>query len=86
MEILSIRPAPPGVDGRAVAHFDVQVTPNLRLCGLRLVESNGRYLTYAANSHGRATATFSREFANDLSRAASAAYREGIAANDRSAD
>ncbi|ADH89263.1 conserved hypothetical protein [Ancylobacter novellus DSM 506] len=85
MRILSIRPAPPGTDGRAIAHFDVELTPDLRLCGLRLVESNGRYLTYAANSHGRPTATFSRHLATELSRAASAALREGIALNELAA-
>ena len=85
MKIISIRPAPPGTDGRAIAHFDVEITPDLRLMGLRLVETNGRYLTYAPNSHGRPTATFSRHLANDLSRAASAALREGIAPNERAA-
>jgi len=85
MKILSIRPAPPGVDGKATAHFDVEVTPDLRPCGLRLVKiDDGRFLTYAANNHGRPNATFSRSFANELSRAASAAFREGIA-HDRSA-
>lgn len=79
MKIIAIRPAPPGTDGRAIAHFDVEMSPDLRLCGLRLVESNGRFLTYAANNHGRPTATFSRDLANELSRAASAALREGIA-------
>jgi len=84
LKILAIRLAPPGTDGRAIAHFDAEITPEIRLCGLRLVESNGRHLTYSANSHGRATATFSREFANELSRAASAALREGIASSDKS--
>lgn len=80
MQILGIRKSPPGIDGKSVAHFDVQVTPFLRLYGLRLVRTDdGRYLTYAANSHGKPTATFSREFANELSRAASAAFSEGIA-------
>lgn len=85
MRILSIHPASPGTDGRAIAHFDVELTPDLRLCGLRLVESNGRFLTYAANNHGRPTATFSRHLATELSRAASAALCEGIAPNDLAA-
>src|SRR5690606_16321030 len=77
VKILDIRPAPPGADGRAVAHYDAQVSPDLRLCGLRLVRTpDGRFLTYAANNHGKPTATFSRELANDLSRAASAALSE----------
>jgi hypothetical protein len=85
MKVLSIRQAPPGVDGKAIAHYDAEISPHVRLLGLRLVLTpDGRFLTYAANDHGKPTATFSREFANGLSRAASAAYREGIA-NDRAA-
>ncbi|WP_258052187.1 hypothetical protein [Mesorhizobium sp. INR15] len=39
-------------------------------------------MTYSANNHGKPTATFSREFAIELSRAASVALREGIATHD----
>ncbi|RWE49275.1 MAG: hypothetical protein EOS79_07610 [Mesorhizobium sp.] len=78
MKVLDIRPAPPGV-GRTVAHFDVQLTPDCRLYGLRLVEAGGgRHLTYAPNSHGIRVATFTRELADQISRAASAAWSEHI--------
>ncbi|TIN33351.1 MAG: hypothetical protein E5Y10_32590 [Mesorhizobium sp.] len=76
MKILDIRPAPPGV-GRTIANFDVQLTPDCRFYGLRLVEAEGgRHLTYAPNSHGVRVATFTRELADTISRAASAAWSE----------
>ena len=85
MRIIEIRPSPPGADGRAVAHFDIEISPDVRLFGLRLIEApSGHHLVYAANFQGRPTATFSREFASSLSRAACAALREGIA-RDRNA-
>lgn len=82
MQILDLRPAPPGA-GRTVAHFDVQLTADCRLYGLRLIQSDDcRYLTYAPNSHGQRVATFTPALADTISRAASAAFREGIASDD----
>ncbi|OWK18282.1 hypothetical protein AJ88_03560 [Mesorhizobium amorphae CCBAU 01583] len=82
MKILDIRPAPPGV-GRTIAHFDVQLTDDLRLYGLRLIQTeDGRYLSYAPNAHGVRVATFAPTLADTISRAASVAYREGIAVHD----
>lgn len=79
MHILSIRPAPPGT-GRTVALFDIALTNELRLYDVRLIQTeDGRYLSYAPNSHGRRTATFAPSLANEISRAASAALREGTA-------
>jgi hypothetical protein len=79
MQILDIRPAPPGA-GRTVALFDFELNEHIRFFGLRLVQTeDGRHLTYAPNSHGVRVATFSRELADTISRAASAAYREGFA-------
>lgn len=73
------------VRGRTVAQFDVQLTPDCRLYDLRLiVTDDGRYLSYAPNSHGRRVATFTPSLANDISRAASAAFREGIACDQTS--
>ncbi|RUV89237.1 hypothetical protein EOA60_08300 [Mesorhizobium sp. M1A.F.Ca.IN.020.06.1.1] len=84
MKILDIRPAPPGV-GRTVAHFDVQLTPDCRLYGLRLVQGDGgRFLTYAPNSHGVRVATFARDLADEISRAASAAWSQHRAAHSQS--
>lgn len=78
MKILAIRPAPPG-SGKAFAHFDMALTDDVRLYGLRLIETDdGRFLTYAPNSHGQRVATFTPTLANEISRAASAAFREGI--------
>ncbi|RWF66642.1 MAG: hypothetical protein EOS47_05190 [Mesorhizobium sp.] len=79
MRILDIRPAPPGT-GRTVAHFDLQLTDECRLYALRLVQGDGgRLLTYAPNSHGARVATFARELAEQITRAASAAWSEYIA-------
>lgn len=81
MKVISIRPAPPGA-GRTIAHFDFELSDHIRFFGLRLVQTeDGRHLTYAPNSHGTRVATFSRELADTITRAASAAYREGFATN-----
>lgn len=86
MKILDIRPAPPGVGGKAIAYFDVAITEDCRLYGLRLIKTDdGRFLSYAPNLHGQRVATFTPAFADTISRAASAAYSEGIASNDRHA-
>ena len=85
MKIRAIRPAPPGA-GKTIALFDIALTDELRLYDLRLIQTDdGRHLSYAPNSHGRRVATFAPSLATEISRAASAAYSEGIADHDRDA-
>ncbi|TPL97318.1 hypothetical protein [Mesorhizobium sp. B2-3-10] len=79
MKILDIRPAPPGV-GRTIAHFDLQLTDECRLYGVRLISGDGgKYLSYAPNSHGTRVATFTRDLAEQITRAASEAWSQYIA-------
>jgi DNA-binding cell septation regulator SpoVG len=86
MQILSIRPAPPGT-GRTIALFDIALTDELRVYDVRLIQTeDGRYLSYAPNSHGRRVATFAPRLANEISRVASTALREGIAQNGTTAE
>ncbi|MDN2582368.1 hypothetical protein [Aquibium sp. ELW1220] len=81
MKILAIRPAPPGT-GRTVAHFDLQLTDDIRMFGMKLVQAeDGRFLTYAPSSHGARAATFSTPLNDTITRAACAAFREGFASD-----
>jgi len=89
LQILEIRPAPPG-DGRyrTLAHFDAELTDSIRIYGMRLLEAdNGRRLTYAPSSGGRRFATFAPALIAEITAAANAAYDKGHAtANDRHSD
>lgn len=52
---------------RVVASFDIQVTPDIRLFDLRLMEApDGNRFTYAAESGPRRTATFARTLAEHI--------------------
>lgn len=83
MKILSIRPAPAGAGGRTLALFDAQVSADCRLFNIRLVEApDGRRLAYPPNAHGERVATFSPALADQIMRAASAAYG-ALSANER---
>jgi hypothetical protein len=67
---------------RDVATFDVQMNDGLRLCGLRLVEApGGRRLVYAPAKGGRRFATFSADYAREISAAATAVLMGGYEAN-----
>ena len=80
MRILSIRPAPPG--GKTLARFDIELTPELRMYDLRLVQAaDGRRLTYSQNAGGRRTATFVGDLADEISNLASKAFDGGLNAN-----
>jgi hypothetical protein len=58
-----------------VAHFDLQLTPDVRLFGFKLVRgSGGQYVVHAANIHGVKAATFSRELHHQIVRAAAQAW------------
>jgi len=81
MRILSIRPAPPG-EGKTLARFDIELTPELRMYDLRLVQAaDGRRLTYSQNAGGRRTATFVGDLADEISDLASKAFDGGLNAN-----
>jgi hypothetical protein len=76
MRILSIRPAPEGAGG-AVAHFDVEISDDIRLFGLRLSRREaGGHSVYAPNAMGRRAATFSYELVDQIAAAALAALEE----------
>ena len=71
MEIIGIEPArASAVSARGFkthCYFDAQVTPDLRLYGLELVEApNGRMLVYAPSKGGRKFATMSIELGDAL--------------------
>lgn len=82
MRILAVRPAPPG-EGRTLARFDIELTPELRMYELRLVQTeSGRRLTYSQNAGGKRTATFVGELADQITLLASNALDGGLNAND----
>ncbi|PAQ05224.1 hypothetical protein [Mesorhizobium temperatum] len=84
MKILSIRPEPPGF-GSTIARFDIALTDECRLYGLKLVEKpDGRRMTYGPQSGGLRVATFAPSLVEEISRAAGVALG-GLNADDRNA-
>jgi hypothetical protein len=82
LRILSIRQAPPG-EGKTLARFDIELTPELRMYDLRLVQTeSGRRLTYSQNAAGRRTATFIGALADEITQLASNAFDGGLNAID----
>lgn len=77
MQILNITPvADRGGGMRTLAHFDLQITDDVRLYGLRLMEApDGNQFTYAAKCGQRRAATFARPLAEKITAAASLMYR-----------
>lgn len=71
MRILSIRRDPGG--GNTVARFDVQLTPDVRMFGLKLVRTPRGHRVYPPHSNVNNVATFAPAFAESLVRAALAA-------------
>ncbi|TIL64484.1 MAG: hypothetical protein E5Y77_26220 [Mesorhizobium sp.] len=85
MKILSIRPEPPGT-GSVIARFDIALTAECRLYGLKLVQKpDGRRMTYSPQSGGSRLATFTPALAEEITRAAGVALG-GLNAHDRSTD
>lgn len=83
MKILDVRPSPSG-EGKTLARFDLELTPELRMYDLRLVQTDsGRRLTYSQNAGGKRTATFVGELADQVTLLASKAFDGGLNANDR---
>jgi hypothetical protein len=85
LQILSIRPEPPGC-GNVVARFDIELNDDLRLFGLRLSERTaGGHAVYAPNAMGHRCATFSYALVDQIASAALAALKEQKP-HDRSTD
>ena len=74
MHIFNMRPAPLGI-GRTVAHFDLQLTDDVRIFGFKLVvRDGGQYIVHAANLHGSKVATFTKELHQQITSAAALAW------------
>jgi hypothetical protein len=93
MRIISMRPVPPGADrSRALARFDWQATPGLRLLNWTLKRNaGGEWRTYAPNVRdgGNIAATLSHELTLQVTELAISAFNESTgvrnAHDDRSA-
>lgn len=83
MEILNIVPvADSGGGMRTIANFDLQLSDEVRLYGVRLLEApDGNRVVYAAQAGSRRAATFARSLAEKITAAASQSYLEAITAN-----
>jgi len=75
LEILAIRPDTRG--GNAIATFDAQLTPNIRMFGLKLVQTPRGHRVYPPHTNVHNCATFAPEFAKAIIRAALAALATG---------
>ncbi|MBB6299422.1 hypothetical protein [Rhizobium leucaenae] len=71
MQILSIRPEPGA--GNTIARFDLQLTPDVRMFGLKLVKTPRGHRVYPPHSNVNNVATFAPAFAEKMIRAALAA-------------
>lgn len=81
MEILDIRPEPGG--GNTIARFDAQMTPDIRMFGLKLVKTPRGHRVYPPHTNVHNCATFAPAFAEKLIRAALAALNGEAESNDR---
>lgn len=84
MQILDIKPVANSGGGkvRLVATFDLQLSEDVRLYGVRLMEApDGNRVVYAAQAGNRRAATFARPLAEKITAAASQSYQEAITAN-----
>ncbi|MBX5293035.1 hypothetical protein HJB96_08780 [Rhizobium sp. NLR15a] len=77
---------PGGGAVKHVANFDLQITDDIRICGMRLLMArDGRLLTYAPTAlGGRRSVTFSPETTAAITHAARNSYLELVTADDRS--
>jgi len=82
MRIIRIEPESKLSNGKfeTVASFDVQVTDDIRLCGMRLARRpDGGFITWPPASGGRRLATFAPELAAAITQAACNAFYGGHA-------
>lgn len=81
MKVSHIERAPPG--GSTVAIASVQITPEIKVNGLRLVRGNsGAFRVYSPNAGGLAVLHFAPNAVTELKRIITEAYESEIAAND----
>jgi hypothetical protein len=85
MQILNIEPAARTGSGamRLIAHFDLELSSDVKIYGLKLMEApGGRRLSYAPNGNGgRRLASFSPALATAITAAATAKLRRHATAN-----
>ncbi|UXS38353.1 hypothetical protein FY150_00975 [Agrobacterium tumefaciens] len=83
MQILSMKPIDePALGHRAIAAFDLQLTDDCRLYGLRLLRMrDGNILTFAPQSGPRRVATFAAPLAERITKLATDQY-EALTAHD----
>ena len=75
---------PPG-GNRCLATFDLELTPDCRLYGLRLLQMrDGRLLTFAPQSGARRVATFATSLAEKITNLAIDQHK-AVTADDRNA-
>lgn len=83
MQILSIRPVPPGGAGKTIARFDIAIDDHIKLFELKLIRrSDGSNYAFGPNTGGARVMSFSPAFSEEIASAASAALK-GVSANDR---
>lgn len=84
MQIQNLEPvADRGGGVKLLALFDLQLTPEVRMHGMKLLQSpDGKCITYAAQSGPRRTATFARSLAERITAAALKSYLEATTAHD----
>ncbi|TBC10017.1 hypothetical protein [Rhizobium ruizarguesonis] len=74
MRVLSLIPAadPGGGSMKLLAVFDLQLTPDIAIYGMRLLKApNGQHVSYAPTAHGgRRSVTFARPLAEAITAAA----------------
>ena len=84
MEVLNLEPVASSGGGgmRVLAFFDLQLSDEVRMHELKLLEApDGRRIVYAAQSGSRRTATFARSLAERITAAASKSYMEAVTAD-----
>ena len=90
MIIQNLTPAahPGGGTMTLVATFDLQITGDIRICGMRLLRApDGRMLTYAPTAlGGRRSVTFAPSTAAEITEAAANIYSEHVTANDTTSE
>jgi len=64
MNIISIRPAPPG--GKTLARFDVELVPGVKLYDLKLIRGDRGLRVFGPSIGGGAAATFAQAIADQL--------------------
>ncbi|SCB41852.1 hypothetical protein GA0061102_103533 [Rhizobium miluonense] len=84
MKVSALKPAADPGSGslRLLATFDLELSDQIRLYGLRLLQApDGRRIVYAAQSGSRRTATFDPLLAERITQLASQTYSEATTAH-----